>query len=217
MKNILVIGSTGLVGTHLVRELEAHSGVETIRLLVRKAGFAPGNKTDVIVSDFSEESLSAAMQGISAVFICLGTTIKKAGSIQAMENIDRDLPLRIARLASQHGVKQLAAVSSVGANEKSNNYYLRIKGEMEQGIRKLGFENLALVRPSLILGERNEKRFGEQFAKIIMQATGFLFVGKMRKYKAIHARTIARAMIRILEENKQETVFESDALQVLGK
>lgn len=217
MKNTLVIGSTGLVGSHLVRELEAHAGVETIRLLVRKSGVAAGKKTEVIVSDFSKESLSEAMQGISAVFICLGTTIKKAGSIQAMEAIDRDLPIQIASFASQNGVKQLAAVSSVGANAKSGNYYLRIKGEMEQGIQKIGFENLAFVRPSLILGDRNEKRFGESFAKVMMRAAGFLFVGKLRKYKAIHARTIARAMIHILEQNKQETVYESDALQVLGQ
>ena len=134
-----------------------------------------------------------------------------------MEEIDRDLPILIAKHACIAGVKNMAVVSSIGANELARNYYLRIKGEMERGIRKLDFDNLVIVRPSMILGPREEKRFGEIFGKILMKLLGFLFIGNLKRYKGIHALTIARAMINILKLNMHEVVYESDELEALGR
>ena len=147
------------------------------------------------------------------IFICLGTTIKKAGSVKKMEEVDRDLPVALATVASANGVKRIAVVSALGANPRSSNYYLRIKGEMERDIQKLKFENIAIVRPSLLLGERKEKRAGEFIGKMVMKTFKPVLIGKMKKYRGIHGKDVAKAMIAILQKPQVKTVYESDELQ----
>jgi uncharacterized protein YbjT (DUF2867 family) len=114
-------------------------------------------------------------------------------------------------------VKRVAVVSSLGAGVGSKNYYLRIKGEMEEGILKLNFENIAIVRPSMLLGERKEKRTGEAVGKIVMKTFKPLLAGKLRKYRAIHGRDVARAMIVILKKEPVKNVYESDDLQKIAE
>lgn len=215
-KTALVFGASGLVGGCLIKQLEKNPAYSNIITVVRRNLGGSSNKIEEIISDYSE--LSNSLIGIKAdvVFICLGTTIKKAGSVEKVEQIDRDLPIEIAGIMKRQGATKLAVVSSVGANEKSSNYYLRIKGEMEEGLKGLAYENLAIVRPSMILGERNEKRFAESIGKVIMKAVGFVLIGRLRKYRAIHAQTIAKSMITIIENNYQEITYESDRLAVLG-
>jgi uncharacterized protein YbjT (DUF2867 family) len=150
------------------------------------------------------------------LFICLGTTIKKAGSVKKMEEIDCDLPVKIAELASTNNVKRIAVVSSLGASASSKNYYLRIKGKMEEGIMKLNFENIAIVRPSMLLGERKEKRTGETVGKIVMKTFKPLLTGKLRKYRAIHGKDVARAMITILQNDPGKNIYESDEIQKIA-
>ena len=150
------------------------------------------------------------------VFICLGTTIKKAGSVKKMEEIDRDLPVMLASAAASNGVKRIAVVSSIGANTESANYYLRIKGEMEQEILKLKFENTAILRPSMLLGDRKEKRPGELAGKVVMKVFNPLLMGKMKKYRGIHGRDVARAMIAILQSKNVKNIYESDELQLIA-
>jgi uncharacterized protein YbjT (DUF2867 family) len=166
--------------------------------------------------DFSNpESYSNQITG-DDIFICLGTTIKKAGSVKKMEEIDRDLPVKIATAASANGVKRIAVVSSIGANPASSNYYMRIKGEMEQKIMKIQFENTAIVRPSMLLGERKERRAGEVAGKVVMKIMHPLLVGKMKKYRGIHGRDVARAMIAILLKDYVRTFYDSDELQMIA-
>ena len=129
------------------------------------------------------------------MFICLGTTIKKAGSIERMEQIDRDIPIKIGELSQTLGIKKIAVISSIGANANSRNYYLRIKGEMENGLKTLDFDNIVIARPSLLLGDRKEQRFTETIGKFLVKTLGFLLVGNLRKYRGIHVRKVARAMI----------------------
>ena len=167
---------------------------------------------EIIVDFATPASFSGQIKG-DDIYICLGTTIKKAGSIKKMEEIDRDLPVAIASLASANGVKRIAVVSALGANMESSNYYLRIKGEMERDIQKLKFENIAIVRPSLLLGERKEKRAGELLGKVVMKTFNPVLIGKMKKYRGIHGRDVARAMISILQKPMEKTVYESDEIQ----
>ncbi len=170
-----------------------------------------------IVTDFADrESLAGQVRG-DDLFICLGTTIKKAGSISNMEKIDRDLPLMVARMAHDNGTKRIAVVSSIGATPSSKNYYLRIKGEMEEGIRKLGFERTVIVRPSMLLGDRKEKRAGEIVGKVLMKTVQPLLTGKMKKFRAIHGRDVARAMIILIKGEPGIGVVESDELQRITK
>jgi uncharacterized protein YbjT (DUF2867 family) len=134
-----------------------------------------------------------------------------------MEKVDRDLPVKIAELAHKNGLKNIAVISSIGANENSKNYYLRIKGEMEKGILSLNIENTVIVRPSMLFGERKEKRTGEAVGKVVIKAFQPVLTGKLLKYRAIHARDVAKAMILLLMEKKEQMVFESDELQKIAR
>ncbi len=213
----LLFGGTGLIGKALAEELCKSEQYEKIIVFTRrKAGFIDESKIVNIVVDFDNpDSFSRHIKG-DDLYICLGTTIKKAGTIQKMEEIDRNLPVKLAMIAHENGVKRLAVVSSIGANESSSNYYLRIKGEMERSINEIDFETITVVRPSLLLGDRNEKRFGESVSKIIMKIFGFFLFGSFKKYRAIEGRDVAKAMIRILQEKAGKNIYESDQIQKLA-
>jgi uncharacterized protein YbjT (DUF2867 family) len=216
MKTALVFGSTGLVGSCLLKELSEKQEYSEIKSFVRKPSGHNYPKVLEHVIDFGKLENSRDLFKGNDLFICLGTTLKKAGSVAKVEEIDRDIPLKIAEICVQNGVQKIAVVSSIGANKDSKNYYLRIKGELEAGVSVLNFHNIAILRPSLLLGDRNEKRFGETAGKVFMQLFGFLFFGRIKKYRAIHARTVARAMIEILFLDLKDIIFESDAIQLFG-
>lgn len=216
-RTAIVFGSTGLVGNLLLEELVGSDRYSAIRIFVRQSTGISVPKVEEIVADFSApESMASKIEG-DDLYICLGTTIKKAGSVENMEKVDRDLPVRIADLAQSAGIKNIAVVSSIGASAESKNYYLRIKGEMEEGIMKMDFENIAIVRPSILLGERKERRTGEIVGKVMMKAFSPVLTGKLRKYRAIHGKDVARAMMIILEHNQGKRFYESDELQNIVK
>lgn len=212
----MIFGSTGLIGNLLLEELVHSENYSGIRIFVRQPTGITEPKVEEVTIDFLKpKSFSQYITG-EDIFICLGTTIKKAGSVKKMEEIDRELPIKIAALASANGVKRVVVVSSLGASTSSKNYYLRIKGEMEEGILKLNFENIAIVRPSMLLGERKEKRTGETVGKIVMKTFKPMLTGRLRKYRAIHGKDVARAMIAILQKEAVKNVYESDELQKIA-
>jgi uncharacterized protein YbjT (DUF2867 family) len=216
-RTALVFGSTGLVGNLLLEELVDSERYSAIKIFVRQSTGISVPGVEEIIADFSDlENLTPKITG-DDLFICLGTTIKKAGSVENMEKIDRDLPVKIAQMARSNGLKNVAAVSSIGASADSKNYYLRIKGEMEEGIMMQDFENIAIVRPSMLLGERKERRTGELVGKVVMKAFKPVLTGKLRKYRAIHGKDVARAMIIILEQKPGKKTYESDELQDIVK
>lgn len=211
-RTAVVFGATGLVGRYLVDELITSDSYSHILILVRRPAGFTGEKCEERIFDFGNPSGSAGIIRGDDLFICLGTTIRKAGSVKKMEEIDRDLPLTIAGIASANGMKRVAVVSSIGANDRSSNYYLRIKGEMEKGLPGRGFKDIAIVRPSILLGKREEKRFGEAFGRFFMSTFGFLFAGRLKKFRGIHGRDVARAMVRILLHHPGIKIYESDEL-----
>jgi uncharacterized protein YbjT (DUF2867 family) len=216
-KTAIVFGATGLVGNLLLEEMETAKEYSMIRIFVRQTTGITLPGIEEIVTDFSDrESLAGQVRG-DDLFICLGTTIKKAGSIANMEKIDRDLPVIVARMAHNNGTKRIAVVSSIGATTSSKNYYLRIKGEMEQGIIELGFERTVIVRPSMLLGDRKEKRAGEIIGKVMMKTVQPLLAGKMKKFRAIHGRDVARSMITLVQGEPGISIIESDELQRIAK
>lgn len=212
----LVFGSTGLIGNLLVEELVQSGLYKTVKTFVRQPTGVAEPLVEEYVTDFSDTRKLAPEFAGDDVYICLGTTIRKARSVANMERIDRDLPLKIAEMAFAAGIKRIAVVSSIGAASKSGNYYLRIKGEMEEGILRTGFQHTAIVRPSILLGERKEKRAGEIVGKVVMKTVSPLLAGSLRKYRAIHGRDVARAMINILQGEPVKKIFESDELQILA-
>ena len=215
-KTAIVFGSTGLIGNLLVEELIKSDKYSSIKSFVRQPTSITEPKVEEIVSDFSNTSAFSQLISGDDIFICLGTTIKKAGSVANMEKIDRDLPLDIAKAAASAGVKGIVIVSSIGASARASNYYLRIKGELEDGIMQLPFDRKAIVRPSMLLGERKEKRTGEMVGKVVMTAVKPVLIGKLLKYRAIHGRDVAKAMITVMNTPQKKSVFESDELQKLA-
>ena len=215
-RTAIIFGATGLIGNLLLEELIQSGEYSEIKIFVRQTTGVFHEKVQEFTVDFlNQDTFLNQIKG-DDVFICLGTTIKKAGSIKRMEEIDRDLPVMLASSASINGAKRIAVVSSMGAASQSSNYYLRIKGEMEQEILKLKFENIAIVRPSMLLGERKERRAGETAGKIVMKVFHPLFFGKMKKYRAIHGKDVAKAMIAILQKDQIKNIYESDELQKIS-
>ena len=193
--------------------MKACGKYSNIRLFVRQPLELGGSSIDQVVTDFSDmQKLQESLKG-DDIFICLGTTIKKAGSVENMEKIDRDLPVTIAEEARKAGVSRIAVVSSIGADPKSKNYYLRIKGEMEEGILNSAFGRTVIVRPSMLMGDRKEKRPGETAGKIMMKIFNPVLTGKLIKFRSIHGRDVAKAMIALLERENDKMIYESDELQ----
>jgi uncharacterized protein YbjT (DUF2867 family) len=201
----------------LLEELEKTGNYQKIRIFVRQTAGVSSPVVEEIITDFSNiGGLCADIRG-DDLFICLGTTIKKAGTVEKMEKVDRDLSLEIALLARKNDVKRIAVVSSIGADPASKNYYLRIKGEMEQGILATDFEKTVIVRPSMLMGERKERRPGEIASKVVMKVFQPVLAGKLLKYRAIHGRDVAKAMIMLLDKETDKKIFESDELQKIVK
>jgi uncharacterized protein YbjT (DUF2867 family) len=212
-KTAIVFGATGLVGNLLLEAMESSKTYSSIRIFVRQTTGISIPGMEEIVTDFSDPAGIAERIKGDDLFICLGTTIKKAGSIANMEKIDRDLPVMVARMAHANGTKRVAVVSSIGATPASRNYYLRIKGEMEEGIIKIGFERTVIVRPSMLLGDRKEKRAAEIVGKVVMKTVQPLLTGKMKRFRAIHGLDVARAMINLINRDSGISIVESDELK----
>ena len=154
---------------------------------------------------------------IHDVYICLGTTRKKAGSKANFRRVDFDYVLNIGKWARKHGVEKLAVISSMGANSKSSNFYLKTKGEMEDAIARLGIPKVVIFRPSLLLGKRKEFRLMEKISIGIMTPVKYVMAGKLRKYKPVAAKTVAHAMFRYSVSAKAGiTIVENEAILNIG-
>ncbi|HEY0067769.1 MAG TPA: NAD(P)H-binding protein [Flavisolibacter sp.] len=197
-----LIGATGLIGSHLLQLLEADNYFSTIRLLVRRPFKASSSRTEVKLVDFADhESYRLGIYGSDAVFCAVGTTQKKVkGDMDAYRRVDYDIPVRAAQFCALSGCRHFSLVSSVGANSSAGNFYLKLKGEVEDEVRKQSIQSIAVFRPSILLGNRNESRPAERIGQIAMQALSFAFVSKLSKYKPIHAHQVASAMLHAAKE-----------------
>ncbi|MGM0564248.1 MAG: NAD(P)H-binding protein [Pseudomonadota bacterium] len=192
---VTLVGATGLVGSACLRQLVEDPGIESIQVLARHAPDIDSDKVTVHLLDFDAPELPEGTLAGDAFVCALGTTIKKAGSPEAFARVDRDYVLKLAQLARQHGTPHCAVVSAVGADPTSRVLYSRIKGEMEQGLGELGFDSLTLVRPSLLLGARQETRFGEDLGKPVMRALAPLMMGQLARYRPVQAERVAQTLV----------------------
>lgn len=196
-KTAIVIGGSGLIGNLLVQALLQDEAYSSVKALVRKPLAIQHPKLTNLVLRFDDENaLNIALTG-DVVFCCVGTTIKKAGSQTAFRAVDRDLPLKCAAVAHKNGVPEFQLISAVGAKASSSNFYLRTKGETEDGLRELGFSSLYIFRPSLLLGKRSEVRIAEQLGALLAPLMRLFLKGSMKKYRPVKAETVARTMISL--------------------
>lgn len=211
-RRALVVGATGLVGQHLVDQLLKVANYSEVRVLVRNPLGKKHPKLREIQFNFQQPE-AELVQG-DDVFCCLGTTMKKAGSKEAFHTVDYEYPLLVARLAHQNGAQCFLIVTAMGADPKSFFYYNQVKGEVEEDLKKTGFDCLHFIRPSLLLGKRNEMRMGEKVGEVVMKILDPVMVGPLKKYKAIEAARVAKAMVALAQRPaKGVFVHPSDELQ----
>lgn len=210
MRTALVAGASGLVGSALVRQLLLSPRYDRVIILVRRKINLEHPKLIQQVFSFEEPGDLAFDFTVQDAFCTLGTTISKAGSKAAFIKVDHDYICTFAGKALSLGATNFVAVSSMGANPASTIFYNKVKGMCEEDLKKVGIGRLVIVRPSLLLGPRLEKRAGEKFAAWIMKVLDF-FIPK--KYKAIHVDKVAAKMIEsTISDEKGVFILESDRL-----
>jgi uncharacterized protein YbjT (DUF2867 family) len=188
---LLLIGSTGLVGRHVLDLALADPRMDEVVAPVRKA--LPAHpKLHAPVVDYDHLPDDADWWRADAVICTLGTTLRVAGSQEAFRRVDHDYPLAVARLARKHGTPVYAINSAMGADVSSRFFYNRVKGELEADLRQEGFQSLTLVRPGLIGGNRDEFRAGERFAAAVLKVIGPMLP---RKWRINPAERIARTLL----------------------
>ncbi len=211
-KKALIAGSTGLVGNELLQILLSDPRYIEIHVPGRRAPEVSDPRVIFHPTDFSQLD-DLPQNGINEVYCALGTTIKKAGSKEQFRLIDFDAVVNLARWAAAAEVNHFVVVSSIGAHPKSSTFYLRTKGQMEQVLKTCRLKNLTIVRPSLLLGNREEFRLGEKISAWFMKPLGFLMRGPLKKYRPIEATQLAKAMIHLAKTKLGDTfVVENERL-----
>lgn len=213
-KTALIAGATGLIGSKLLELILKDDDYERVIVLTRKPLDQEHAKLETIISNFKNLDKVSGSLKADDVFCCLGTTMKKAGSKEKFRKVDYDYPLELAKISKEHGASKYLLISAMGASKKSSVFYNQVKGEIEEAISKIGFDAYHIFRPSLLLGPRKEDRVGEDAAKTIFKIFGFLFVGPLKKYKAISYDKVAKAMLHFAKkDDKGEHIHESFELQ----
>ena len=216
-KTAFVIGATGLVGEETLKQLLQNSGYSKVIALTRKPLGFKNPKLENPVVDFDKPEQYNNIKA-NDVYCAMGTTIGKAGSQAAFRKADFVIPMRVAEIAVKNGATQFILVSSLGADAKSKVFYSRTKGELEQGLTKLKFKTLLIFRPSILLGDRKEKRTGEAIGRFAAEKLSFLFVGLLAKYKGTPVDLLAKAMIAQANGNKAGVnIIENDQIFVIAK
>ncbi|MCB1138587.1 MAG: oxidoreductase [Leptospiraceae bacterium] len=218
-----VAGATGLVGSQLLQKLSIRSDVETVVALVRKrpehdvsgndsrdgSNAEVVNKASYHVVNFDDPDSFPGLTG--PVYCCLGTTIKKAGSQEAFRKVDYEYPLNLAKMCAKAGVA-FYLVTALGSNASSGIFYNRVKGELEEEVKKLPIPAIRIFRPSLLLGHRKEVRPGEMMGSVAAGLVNPLLLGPLKKYRAIRAEDVARAMA-LPDQGSGMQILESYEIQ----
>ncbi|MBN2807054.1 MAG: NAD(P)H-binding protein [Prolixibacteraceae bacterium] len=213
MKTALVAGATGLVGKQLILELISNNEYQKIIVLSRRELAIKHPKLAVKLVSFDQLDDQEYKERIDVCFCALGTTQKKSGR-DGLTKVDFNYVIKLAQLAERSHIRRFIVVSSQGANANSNFFYMRTKGQMELALKKTSIPSIYIVRPSLITGDREEFRFGEEVGYYLYKAFQPMMNGRFRKLRAVSGLQIARCMID-LAENAQDGyhLVESDVVQ----
>ncbi|MCW3125953.1 MAG: oxidoreductase [Bacteroidetes bacterium] len=197
---ILILGASGLVGGKCLQHSLSDPRIDKVTAVVRRELDIRHPKLTQLVVDFDKLDDYASDIRADAVLSALGTTRKQAGSAANFRKVDYDYQLRAAEIARRNGTRTFVLLSSGAANKKSLTLYLKVKGEIEDAISKLGFEKMAILRPSVLLGERKDSRSAEAVAQWAVKSLLFVFSGPLAKYKGIEADTVALAMVNAVQK-----------------
>jgi uncharacterized protein YbjT (DUF2867 family) len=199
----VIIGASGLIGSHLVEQILQDDYFGSVRILIRKRLPIINLKLQQEIVDFNDiyDYTQKFGEG-DIIFCCIGTTQKKVnGDNEAYEKVDFDIALNAAKIGVENDYKKFLIVSSAGANSNSKNFYLKLKGKIENALKEFSFNSISIFRPGQLLGKRNEYRRGEVFLQGITTFMSHLLFGSLIKYHSIEAKYVAKAMI---EQSKQK-------------
>ncbi|RYY52055.1 MAG: NAD-dependent epimerase/dehydratase family protein [Chitinophagaceae bacterium] len=192
-----VIGSTGMIGSDLLEQLLADDYFETVRTIVRRPETRHHPKQEVKLVDFSDmESVKLALDGSHTIFCCIGTTQKNVnGNHELYRKIDYDIPVNAARLGRETGCENFIIVTAIGASSKSSQFYLRLKGEVEDALAGLNLQTVHIFQPSLLMGKRKEYRLAERLFQGIFKVVNGMLSGSWKKYRGVQGSVLAAAML----------------------
>ncbi len=200
-KQVTLFGATGLIGSYLLEFLLKDSDIHLINVVGRNPFHLQHDKINNIVIDFEDvSSISNSITGSEAVFVSIGTTMSKVnGDKIKYKSVDFDIIFNIANACKQKNINQFIYVSSLGANANSSNFYLRLKGEIDEAVAKLNLNSTSVFRPSVLLGKRNESRPGEKIMQFVMPLLDFMIPSNS---KAIKAEDVAKSMLNTTKNYK---------------
>ncbi|MGF1748106.1 NAD(P)H-binding protein [Vibrio cionasavignyae] len=203
--NVMIAGASGLVGSKLLSLLEQTSHIQSIYALCRSPIDTPSDKTTTLLDGALRITDSDRLHPFPTLgFICLGTTLKQAGSKAALEKIDYELVCDVAQTMKMVGITHIAVVSSLGASPRSLSHYLKCKGRVEKRIKSMGFQRVVFVRPGPLAGRTKDIRPDETAVQSLFKVINPLMVGPLRKFAPISAESVAKAMLYSLI-NQDET------------
>ena len=215
MKTALVFGSSGLVGSHVLDQLIKSNSYNKIKIFVRSPALNINEKVEVIETNFINlDPIKSYINGDDC-FFSIGTTKKNTPDKMEYRRVEYNIPIDIAQIAKKNLVKNFSYVSSGYADANHPSAYLKNKGEVELFLKNINFSKLAIMRPSFLLGNRKEFRIGEKIGSIAFKALSPILLGKLKKIRPIKAETVAKGMIKALNSENNQKIFESDQIEKL--
>ena len=216
MKTALLFGSSGLVGGRLLNQLIEDINYSKIKLFVRSVPEISDPKVEIIKTDFNNlQNHKEDIKGDDC-FFCIGTTKKNSPDKDEYKRVELDVPKEVAKIAKSNLVNSFIFVSALYANPKSSGEYIRFKGLVEEELKTLNFPKLGIMRPSFLIGNRKEKRVSETIGIFVFKLLSPLLLGPLKKMKPIHSETVARAMIAVIQNDIQQTIFESNEISEIS-
>tara|TARA_Y100000590_G_scaffold156301_1_gene179635 strand:+ start:173 stop:826 length:654 start_codon:yes stop_codon:yes gene_type:complete len=216
MKTALIFGSSGLIGNQLFKIILKNNNYDKIKIFVRSVVEKNDPKVEIIQTDFSNLEKHKDLIIGDDCFFCIGTTHKDTPDKNEYRRVEYDIPVNVAQVAKSNSVNSFIYVSSMGANPNSSGSYLKNKGQVEEELKKMNFAKVAIIRPSILLGNRKTFRLGERIGILVMKALSIFFLGSLKKYKPIQVERVAKAMVEIAEKDFEKETFLSDELEKIG-
>ena len=217
MKIALIFGSSGLVGSQLLKTIIKKNNYDKIKLFVRSVIDNSNSKVEFIKTDFVNLEKHKDLITGNDCFFCIGTTHRDSPDKNEYRRIEYSIPIKVAEIAKLNSVNSFIYVSSMGASPNSSGSYLKNKGQVEEELKKMNFKKLAILRPSILIGNRKTFRLGERIGIFIMKSLSIFFFGNLKKYKPIKVENVAKSMVDIATKDHKNIIFESDKLEDISK
>ncbi len=209
-KTAIVLGATGLTGSHLLDKLLASDDYKQVKVFTRRTTGKRHPKLTEIICDMLNLQEQAEQFTADEVFVCIGTTKAKTPDKQLYHAIDYGIPVTSAKLAEQNNISTLSVISAIGADADSSVFYSRTKGEMERDILQCNIPNILVYRPSLIYGERADNRLGEKVGTALVKGLQKAMIGRLAKYRAISGEQLANALFLGVNNKGHQIIMRDD-------